>query len=84
MLKLAVSQTLYTMPLWSLVPLAKLHIDNQHFHSISKDLATVRVYIFRNNPKWNIDEKRRQGLLRAFDYSFLKNIVLGDIDMQDY
>ena len=27
--------------------LAKRHIDNQHFHSISKDSAAVRVCIFR-------------------------------------
>ena len=43
-LKLAVSQTLYSMPLWSLVPLAKRHIDNQHFHSISKDLLCYYYY----------------------------------------
>ena len=96
-LKLAVSQTLYSMPLWSLVPLAKRHIDNQHFHSISKDLLSYyriltlikHMYFKAATSKMEYPRKRKvcwPMAKRAFDYSslcFLK-IYTKEIEMHDY
>ena len=79
------------------LPLAKRHIDNQHFHSISKDLLSYyriltlikHMYFKAATSKMEYPRKRKvcwPMAKRAFDYSslcFLK-IYTKEIEMHDY